>query len=77
MMLLQGAQKLSEEERNMCTALRLLPQQYQVMKNMLIREAAHAGCFKEESTSQHLTIDVHKVGRTYDLYIKKDDREQS
>ena len=65
-----GGQKLSEEERTMCAALRLLPQQYNVIKHQIIREAAQTGCLKQGGGSQPLTIDVHKVGRSYDLFIK-------
>ena len=54
----------------MCGALRLLPQQYNVMKHMVIREAAQTGCLTPGNTKQSLTIDVHKVGRAYDLFIK-------
>jgi len=65
-----GGHKLSDEERTMCTALRLLPQQYNVMKHMVIREAAQTGALKQGNARQPLTIDVHKAGRSYDLFIK-------
>lgn len=68
----QGAELLSDEEGKLCSQLRLLPQQYMIIKNLLVTESARAG-FLDKTTATHiLQVDVHKVGSIYDFFVQHD-----
>lgn len=68
----QGVNLLSEEEVKLCSQLHMIPQQYMIIKNLLVTESARAG-FLDKTTATHiLQVDVHKVGSIYDFFIQHD-----
>merc|ERR1711865_1201710 len=55
----QAVNLLSEEEAKLCSTLRLLPQQYLIIKNLLVTESARAGFLDRTTATQILQVDVH------------------
>ena len=68
----QAVNLLSEEEIKLCSTLRLLPQQYLIIKNLLVTESARAGFLDRTTATQILQVDVHKVGSIYDFFVQHD-----
>jgi len=65
-----GYDLLSEKERELCSSLRLFPQQYLVIKDTLIRESIRQGQLRKATARQLIKIDVNKTGRIFDFFEK-------
>lgn len=53
-----GYELLSEKERELCSSLRLFPQQYLVIKDTLIRESIRQGVLKKATARQLIKIGI-------------------
>lgn len=59
---------LSERERELCSTLRLLPEQYIVIKETLLREYMKHGELKKSQARQMIKIDVNKTSKIFDFF---------
>lgn len=63
---------LSEEERNLCSSLRILPKTYLVIKETLFRELLRTGgVLKRKTARDLLKVDVSKTSRIYDFFLQQ------
>lgn len=62
-----GYDLLSEKERELCSSLRIYPQQYMVIKDTLLRESLRVGVLKKAVARQLIKIDVNKTSRIFDF----------
>ena len=61
---------LSSEEQHLCSALRLLPKPYLVVKESYIREnERRKGNLKRRDARKMMKIDVNKAGRIFDFLV--------
>jgi transcriptional adapter 2-alpha len=65
----EGAEMLSEKERQICSLLRLYPRLYLSIKDTLIREYMKYGGLKRAQARAALKIDVNKTSRLYDFFV--------
>jgi len=64
-----GAELLSTREKDLCSSLRLFPQQYMVIKETLFRESLRSGgSLKKAIARQLIKIDVNKTSRIFDFF---------
>jgi len=63
-----GYDLLSEKERELCSSLRLFPQQYMVIKDTLLRESMRQGSLMKATARQMIKIDVNKTSRIFDFF---------
>ena len=66
-----GLEQLADEEREMCSQLRLLPLQYLGHKNTLTKESQRLGSLKLQQARPLVKIDVNKTKKLYDFFIEK------
>ena len=65
-----GANLLSEKEKSLCEALRLLPSQYQQIKATIVNIALARGYVKRSDAAGKLVhIDAVKIGGVYDFVV--------
>lgn len=62
-----GYEKLIEDERTLCTALRLTPQLYLDIKTVLTSECAKQGYLKKQQARSLIKIDVNKTAAIFDF----------
>jgi transcriptional adapter 2-alpha len=65
-----GAELLSQNEQELCAVLRLLPRQYLVIKDALIRESFRLGYLEKHLATQLIRIDVNKTSQIYDFFLR-------
>jgi transcriptional adapter 2-alpha len=65
-----GAELLSQNEQELCSVLRLLPRQYLVIKDALIRESFRLGYLEKHLATQLIKIDVNKTNQIYDFFLR-------
>ena len=61
---------LSQNEQELCSMLRLLPRQYLVIKDALIRESFRLGYLDKDMATQMIKIDVNKTSKCYDFFLR-------
>jgi transcriptional adapter 2-alpha len=67
---LPGADLLSDKEKSLCEALRLLPSQYQQIKATVVNIALSRGYVKRSDAAGKLVhIDAAKIGGVYDFVV--------
>ncbi|CAI5756401.1 unnamed protein product [Candida verbasci] len=61
---------LSNEEKQLCSTLRILPKPYLAIKNQLIKEALkNNGILKKKDARHVLKIDVNKASKIYEFFV--------
>ena len=65
-----GVEKLTEEERELCSKLRFLPHSYLEYKQMLIKESQLLGSLKLAQARALVKIDVNKTRKLYDFCVR-------
>lgn len=65
-----GVEKLAEDEQELCSKLRLLPQAYIQYKQMLIKENKLLGSLRLAQARTLIKIDVNKTRKLYDFCVK-------
>lgn len=62
---------LSNEEKQLCATLRMLPKPYLAIKNQLMKEAVkNNGILKKKDARQSLKIDVNKASKIYEFFVQ-------
>ncbi|KAG2735921.1 hypothetical protein G9P44_000011 [Scheffersomyces stipitis] len=62
---------LSNEEKQLCATLRILPKPYLAIKNQLMKEAVkNNGALKKKDARQALKIDVNKASKIYEFFVQ-------
>lgn len=62
---------LSDEEKQLCATLRMLPKPYLAIKNQLMKEAVkNNGVLKKKDARQSLKIDVNKASKIYEFFVQ-------
>lgn len=64
-----GYEKLTEKERDMCSAVRLVPVSYLELKELLVAENSRMGHVKLQRARSLLKIDVNKTRKLYDFLL--------
>ncbi|XP_061394105.1 transcriptional adapter 2A isoform X1 [Musca vetustissima] len=67
---LPGFAKLNEDERQLCSVARIVPQSYLDYKNILITENAKVGHIRLADARRLIKIDVNKTRQIYDFLIE-------
>ncbi|KAF2237035.1 transcriptional adapter 2 [Viridothelium virens] len=61
---------LSQEERKLCSDLRIMPKPYMAIKETMFREATkQGGSLKKKAARDLCKIDVNKGGRLFDFFV--------
>ncbi|KAI9678254.1 MAG: Transcriptional adapter ada2 [Caeruleum heppii] len=61
---------LTKEEQQLCSAIRIYPKPYLVMKELLLKEAMKQGGGMKKKTARDICkIDVNKCGRIFDFFV--------
>ncbi|KAI9103196.1 Homeodomain-like protein [Phlyctochytrium arcticum] len=60
---------LTPEELVVCSTLRLLPESYLKIKNILLGAKAEKGTFKKRDAQKWCRVDVNKTGKLYDWFL--------
>ena len=66
-----GVEFLSDEEKELCSQLRIPPVQYTSYKNILVRESHRVGFLRLQQARPLIKIDVNKTKRLYDFFTEK------
>ncbi len=66
-----GVEQLTEEEKDLCSQIRLLPLQYVTHKNTMKRECQRLGSLKLQQARPLIKIDVNKTKKLYDFFMSK------
>lgn len=66
-----SVEKLTSEERELCSALRLLPHTYLLYKEILIKENESLGSLRLAQARTLIKIDVNKTRKLYDFCVKQ------
>ncbi|KAI8924518.1 hypothetical protein BC831DRAFT_498467 [Entophlyctis helioformis] len=67
---MDGIDLLSENERHLCSSLRIFPRAYIAIKDTLLKEYAAKGFLKRRQARQLIKIDVNKTGRIFNFFIE-------
>ena len=59
---------LSPKERELCSNIRLHPEQYMIIKDTLLRENMRLGHLKKRAARQLLKIDLNKTSKLFDFF---------
>lgn len=65
-----GVHLLTEQERVLCSTLRIMPRPYMVIKDTILKEYAKQGYLKRRQARGLIKIDVNKTSRIYDFFIE-------
>lgn len=65
-----GVEILSAKERELCSSIRLFPNQYTVIKETLIKEFSKHGELKKSAARQLIKIDVNKTSKLFDFMVE-------
>ncbi|XP_019763498.1 transcriptional adapter 2-alpha isoform X1 [Dendroctonus ponderosae] len=68
---LPGYDKLSEKEKEMCSNVRLVPESYVGLRDILIAENTKSGHVKLQRARSLLKIDVNKTRKLYDFLVSE------
>ena len=68
---LPGYDKLSEQEKELCSNARIVPQSYLEFKNILIKEYKRNGFLKLAQARSMIRIDVNKTRKIYDFLVEQ------
>lgn len=68
---LPGYEKLSDEEKELCSNARIVPQSYLEFKNILIKEYKRNGFLKLAQARSMIRIDVNKTRKIYDFLVEQ------
>lgn len=66
-----GIELLSNEERELCSQLRIPPMQYANYKNTLVRESQRLGFLRLQQARPLIKIDVNKTKRLFDFFTEQ------
>lgn len=66
---LPGFEKLSKQEQDLCKNVRLVPQTYLDLKDLLVLENKKLGYLSLKTARKMLKIDVNKTRKLYDFLI--------
>ena len=66
-----SVEKLTSEERELCSALRLLPHAYLSYKEILVKENESLGSLRLAQARTLIKIDVNKTRKLYDFCVKQ------
>ena len=66
-----GVELLSDEEKELCSQLRITPSHYTNHKHTLVRESNRLGFLKLQHARPLIKIDVNKTKRLYDFFTEK------
>lgn len=66
-----GYDKLTEKEKEMCSNVRLVPQSYVGLRDILVAENAKSGHVKLQRARSLLKIDVNKTRKLYDFLVSE------
>ncbi|KAJ1931443.1 hypothetical protein FBU59_006707 [Linderina macrospora] len=66
------AEVLAPAERDCCSILRLLPEQYLTIKQSLVRagRTLPAGTFKKRDAQKLCRVDVNKTSKVFEWFVK-------
>ncbi|XP_050409918.1 transcriptional adapter 2-alpha [Patella vulgata] len=64
-----GYDKLSQNDKEICTTIRLVPEAFMEFKKVLIKECQKLGCLKLAQARSLIKIDVNKTRKLYDHLI--------
>jgi hypothetical protein len=64
-----GIDSLSDEERELCSSLRLLPLAYMKHKATLIQESEKLGGLRLADARKFIRIDVNKTRKLFDYFL--------
>lgn len=67
---LPGYDRLTEEEKQLCATLRLVPTAYMEYKQQLLIEHSKAGYLRLAEARRLIKIDVNKTRQLYDFLLK-------
>lgn len=67
--LMPGAELLSRTEISLCQALRIVPHQYMIVKEIMIRESARLGGLRKKDAKAIIHLDSVKVFKIYDYML--------
>ena len=67
---IDGTDLLSEDEKQLCTNLRLFPRAYLSVKDIILKEYAQNGSIKRKAVRSLLKIDSNKAGRIFDFFLE-------
>ncbi|TPX38235.1 hypothetical protein SmJEL517_g00210 [Synchytrium microbalum] len=65
-----GVGLLSPAEQSLCSALRLVPRAYLVIKETLLKEQQSKGHLKKRAARELVRIDVNKTAKIYDFFYE-------
>ncbi|KAG1469804.1 hypothetical protein G6F56_003047 [Rhizopus delemar] len=65
-----GVHLLTDEEKILCSTLRIMPRPYLVIKDTILKEYAKLGFLKRRQTRALIKIDVNKTSRIYDFFVE-------
>jgi transcriptional adapter 2-alpha len=65
-----GIHLLSIDEQELCSALRILPKPYLVIKETILNEYTRRGTLRRRQARELIKIDVNKTSRIYDFFMK-------
>lgn len=68
---LPGFEKLSVKEQELCSTVRLVPQTYLDLKDLLVTENKKFGYLKLQTARKMLKIDVNKTRKLYDFLARE------
>jgi transcriptional adapter 2-alpha len=63
-----GVEMLSQQERVLCSNVRILPKQYLLIKDTLLAEHAKTGYLKKGTARSLVKIDVNKTARIFEFF---------
>jgi len=69
---LPGFEKLSEEEKDLCSESRVQPETYLEIKDVLVAECSRNNGLRLADARPLVKIDVNKTRKLFDFLIKKD-----
>lgn len=64
-----GLHLLTAGEQELCSALRIMPRPYLVIKETLLKEYAKSGTLRRRKARELVKIDVNKTGKVYDFFV--------
>jgi len=71
---LSGVERLTQEERSLCSSARVQPEQFFSMRDAMLAEAAkHGGSLRLADARPLCKIDVNKTRRVFDLLVQRGD----
>ena len=69
---LPSYEKLSEDERNLCSETRVLPEVFLDIQKILVKECKKSNGLRLADARSLVKIDVNKTRKLYDYFLKKE-----